>query len=87
MAGHNGSDSDRGPGRPPLEEETVYVQIKLSLRPGRDDDLIEFFASLPHGSRATAVMAAMRSGNLNAVTDPNYVSDEEMTDALDALIM
>jgi hypothetical protein len=87
MAGHNDSNSDRGPGRPPLEEETVYVQIKLSLRPGRDDDLIAFFASLPHGSRATAVMTAMRSGNLNAAADPNYVTDEAMTDALDALIL
>ena len=87
MAEHNGSNSDRGPGRPPLEKETVYVQIKLSLRPGRDDDLIDFFNSLPHGSRATAVMAAMRSGNLSAAADPDYVSDDKITDALDALMM
>jgi hypothetical protein len=80
-------DSNRGPGRPPLAEEPVYVQIKLSLRPGRDDDLIDFFASLPHGTRATAVMTAMRSGNLSAAADPDYVSDKEMTDALDALMM
>lgn len=81
------SKKNRGPGRPPLEEETVYVHVKLSLRPGRDADLIEFFQSLPHGSRATAVMAAMRSGNLSAVTDPDYVSDAEMTDALDSLML
>ena len=80
-------EKDRGPGRPPLEEETVYVQIKLSLRPGRDTDLIEFFNALPHGSRATAVMAAMRSGNLSAAADPEYVSDAEMTDALDSLML
>jgi hypothetical protein len=32
-------------------------------------------------------MTAMRSGNLNAAADPNYVTDEAMTDALDALIL
>jgi hypothetical protein len=80
------ADNHRGPGRPPHDEETIYVQIKLSLRPGRDADLIDFFNSLPHGSRATAVMAAMRSGNLSAAADPDYVSDADMTDALDALL-
>jgi hypothetical protein len=32
-------------------------------------------------------MAAMRSGNLNVAANPNYVSDEAMTDALDALLL
>jgi hypothetical protein len=81
------ANNHRGPGRPPYAEETIQVQIKLSLRPGRDDDLIEFFSALPHGSRATAVMAAMRSGNLSAAADPDYISDNEITDALDALMM
>ena len=65
----------------------MYVQIKLSRRPGRDDDLIAFFAALPQGGRATAVMAAMRSGNLAAAADPETVSEAEITDALDALLV
>jgi hypothetical protein len=81
------AEENHGRGRPPNKVETVHVYIRLSLRPGRDDDLIAFFDSLPHGSRATAVMAAMRSGNLNAAVDSEYVSDAEMTDALDSLMM
>ncbi len=76
-----------GPGRPPLPESPVYVQIKLSLRPGRDDDLIAFFDGLPPRGRAVAVMAAMRSGNLAAAGDPDYVSDDEMEDALLGLLL
>jgi hypothetical protein len=76
-----------GRGRPPLEVEIVRVQLTLSLRRGRDDDLIEFFKSLPYGSKATAVMAAMRSGNLEAAADEDYVSDDEMDDALADLMI
>jgi hypothetical protein len=79
--------SKRGPGRPTNEVETIRVHIQLSLRPGRDDDLITFFAALPRGYRASAVMAAMRSGDLNATTDPDYVADDEMTDALMDLML
>jgi hypothetical protein len=92
MADHPKEETDqqherRGPGRPPNAVETLHVSIRLSLHPGRDDDLIAFFESLPWGTRATAVMAAMRSGNLAAAADEDYQSDEEMTDKLDALLM
>ncbi len=76
-----------GPGRPPLPESPVYVQIKLSLRPGRDDDLLAFFAAVPAGSRAVAVMAAMRSGNLEAAGEPDGIAEDEMTDALLGLLL
>ena len=79
--------SQGGRGRPPLDVEIVRVQITLSLRRGRDDDLIAFFDSLPRGARATAVMAAMRSGNLEAAADEDYVSDDEMDDALANLMI
>lgn len=77
----------RGPGRPPNTVETIHISIRLSLHPGRDDDLLAFFAALPPGSRATAVMAAMRSGNLAAAADEDYMSEEEMTAALMDLMM
>ncbi len=69
-------------GRPPNEVPSVRILIRLTLRPGRDDDLIAFFEALPPGHRATAVMTAMRSGNLAAGQDTDDVSDEEMTDIL-----
>jgi hypothetical protein len=60
----------------------VRILIRLTLRPGRDDDLIAFFENLPPGHRASAVMTAMRSGNLIAAQPEDQVSDEEMTDIL-----
>ena len=72
-----------GRGRPPLERDVIRVQIKLSLHVGRDDDLIEFFESLPSGTRATAVMAAMRSGNIGAgEIYADGPAESEMDDAL-----
>lgn len=69
-------------GRPPLAEPSKRYVITLTLRPGRDDDLIAFLENTPHGHRATAVMAAMRSGNLAAVQEEDYLSDDEMTETL-----
>ena len=46
-------------GRP--RRETIVVMVKLRLHPGEDDDLIDFFASLPHRGRARAVTAALRT--------------------------
>jgi hypothetical protein len=75
-------------GRPPLEEETIHVQIKLSLRPGRDDDLIAFFNSLPPRTRAAAVMAAMRSGHLEVAVDEGDFSEDDMdTSLMDSFVL
>ncbi|MAT45165.1 MAG: hypothetical protein CL609_22790 [Anaerolineaceae bacterium] len=40
----------------------VIVPLKLWLIPGRDDDLIEFFALVPPGKKAWAVMRSLRTG-------------------------
>jgi len=41
----------------------VIERIELHLRPGEDDDLIEFFSSLGRGrARTSAVIAALRGG-------------------------
>lgn len=47
-------------GRPRLPARARRVQITLSLRWGKDDDLLAFFDRLPEGQRAQAVMDALR---------------------------
>lgn len=76
-------------GRPPLQphEQPVVVQVKLRLYPGADDDLIAFFDRLPHGHRASAVKAALRSGNIGSLELADLPSDDEMEDALSGLLL
>ena len=62
------------------------IVLKLTLRPGPDDDLIRFFDSIPHGRRAEAVKAALRGGNLAdglAIAHATEVSGQ--SDVIDAL--
>ena len=42
------------------------VRIHLWLRPGEDDDLIEFFRQVPLGRRPSAIKAALRTGGMQA---------------------
>ena len=63
-------------GRP--RRETVVVRVKLRLHPGEDDDLIDFFASLPHRGRARAVTAALRTGSVNLVLLEEGIDDNQM---------
>lgn len=50
-------------GRPRLPP-AVCVGIKLTLRPGPDDDLLTFFARIPPAQRAAAVCRALRAGGM-----------------------
>jgi len=62
------------------------VILTLTLRPGRDDDLIRFFDSIPHRRRAEAVKAVLRGGNLAdglAIAQATEVSGQ--SDIIDAL--
>lgn len=83
----NKENNQRKPGRPPSDTKTVRVQIQLSLHPGRDNDLIDFFTALPWGTKATAVIAAMRSGDLNKATNSAHVKEEEMMSSLMDLVL
>ena len=65
-------------GRP--RRETVVVRVKLRLHPGEDDDLIDFFASLPERGRARAVIGALRTGNMNQVLVDEGIDDDQMAD-------
>ena len=70
---------NRGRPRSPIQPHIVY--IKLRLRPGRDDDLVAFFESIPPGLRAAMVKEALRSG----VMIPDQEGTREQDQLLDAL--
>ena len=72
-------------GRPPSTVKPIIVRVALYLRPGEDDDLIEFFAPIPIRLRASAVKQALRSGSLPTALN-ELPSDAEVEDALDNLI-
>ena len=65
-------------GRP--RRETVVVMVKLRLHPGEDDDLIDFFASLPDRGRARAVITALRTGNISQVLIDEGLDDDQMAE-------
>lgn len=56
------------------------VWLKLRLHPGEDDDLIDFFASLPERGRARSVMAALRTGNIAQVLADEGLDDDQMAE-------
>jgi hypothetical protein len=64
-------------------KNVVIIPLKLWLVPGRDDDLITFFQTLPSGTRAAAVMQAMRGGLTHPQPTPQ--ADQEAEDILAAL--
>lgn len=64
-------------------EGVVVVPIKLWLIRGRDDDLVEFFESIPSGQRASAIISAMRHGLLSK--KPSFEQNDEATSILDSL--
>jgi hypothetical protein len=72
-------------GRPPSSVKPIVVRVALYLRPGDDDDLIQFFSPLPLRLRSSALKQALRSGQLPTTLD-EVPSDDEVEDALDNLI-
>jgi len=73
--------NNRKGGRP--RRETVVVRVKLRLHPGEDDDLIDFFASLPKRGRARAVIGALRSGDIRRVLIDEGIDEDQMADAFE----
>lgn len=62
-------------GRPHAEVRAVVVVIKLTLRPGRDSDLIAMFRNTTRGQRQRMVMGALRgrpqaNAQANAANEP-----------------
>ena len=77
MAMHVEEEKHKG-GRP--RRETVVVRVKLRLHPGEDDDLIDFFASLPERGRARAVISALRTGDIHQVLVDEGIDEDQMAD-------
>lgn len=73
--------------RPKLECAVKRISLRLSLREGVDDDLIEFFGSIPSNRRAKAVTAALRLGGVNAIetAEDDVFSKDEENELLGAL--
>jgi len=48
---------------------SLVLSVRLTLMPGRDDDLIALLQDVPHGDLAHQVRTAMRNGVTRWVTD------------------
>ena len=73
-------------GRPVCSEPEVRVAIHLRLRAGQDNDLIDFFASLPPRQRALRLKLALRSGGMQSISNANNMQDEDLNNALESLL-
>jgi hypothetical protein len=76
------------PNKPSHESSlTISVHIHLRLRPGEDDDLINFFNRAGLRCKARAVKAALRMGGL-PTDDSFFVAEEDgAEDALNDLVI
>ena len=73
--------------RPRLAHTTVRVSLKLSLRPGQDDDLLNFFAHIPPERRAAAVCQALRAGGMQTVELDQAAEDDELFGLAENLLL
>ena len=68
--------------RPALRCETVEVHVHLRLRRGEDDDLIAFFAQAAPRQRGTLLKSALRSGQMDGLTQTTEADEAELADAI-----
>ena len=76
-------------GRPTLSElniERLVIRIALTLYIGSDDDLIEWFDSIPDGKRAHFVKTALRQGGMTTPSREEEFDDLITDDLLDDLL-
>jgi hypothetical protein len=73
-------------GRPRSSILVTHVYIRLTLREGEDDDLLEAFQNTPARKRAAFVKSAMRSGGLRLNLD-TLPDDDELSESLDQFLM
>ncbi len=74
-------------GRPREQGEEVEIILHLRLRRGRDDDLIEFFDSIPPRRKVAAVKMALRAGGMTTVRIEDLPDEDDLEEALDALLL
>ena len=62
---------------------TLVVTVRITLQPGRDDDLIELVETAPKGALAGLIREAMRSGtNQQTTYETEWTDDPLMMDGL-----
>ena len=69
--------SPRRRGRPKLAGKMVRRPIMLTLRSGKDDDLIEWFSNIPSRQRARYIERALR---MSCTTDFDDSSSDDSSD-------
>ena len=74
----NANTQARGRGRPPLPNPPIQIRLTLTLHEGIDDDLIEWFESIPNGQKALSIKVALRQGGMTLAKQ-----DEEAEDLMD----
>ena len=47
---------------------TMVVTVRITLQPGRDEDLIELIENTPKGALSAVILEAMRSGTNRQTT-------------------
>ena len=72
--------------RPQLVDPCL-IRLTLVLRPGEDDDLIDWFASMPQRGRARAVICALRQGGVNLADESAEEDDQERAMKLAGALM
>lgn len=80
---------ERGRGRPPLPNPPIQIRLTLTLHSGIDDDLIEWFESIPNGQKALTIKIALRQGGMTLVKQhsirEDLMDDDLFAEFLDAL--
>lgn len=62
---------------------TLVVTVRITLQPGRDDDLIELVENAPKGALAGLIREAMRSGtNRQTTYETEWADDPLIMDGL-----
>jgi len=57
---------------------TMVVTVRITLQPGRDDDLIELIENTPKGALSAVIREAMRSGTNRQTTFETEWSDDPL---------
>ena len=74
-------------GRPPLPKDQRPIRIETALRlyPGRDDELIAYFAAFKPGQYATAIKCALLAGSLVGLPSDRHAPADDPIE-LDAFV-
>lgn len=56
----------------------LVVTVRITLQPGRDDDLLELVSKAPKGALAGLIREAMRSGSINQITYETESADNPL---------